>query len=203
MTNVVAPQNSRFSVKHRPKLKSSPQIKISPDIWVIKKEMTSVTHIVSLKTMSNIYFVFKLATLNFPWWQPLLPLLTGLWRRTLAPGKVVPPTCFHQNDSEGCRIDHLDGLGHFCFGSGKTGKNSQGVVTTPLGKSKSNLSFGSVLRWIVPSLFLILLCSPFPCPIGSERLYRHPWVYFIWSVFQMCFVLNYHFYFIMLKLFFS
>ena len=38
------------------------------------------------------------------------------------------------------------------------------------GYFKSDLSFGSVLRWIVPSLFSVLLCSPFPCPIGSECL---------------------------------
>ena len=38
------------------------------------------------------------------------------------------------------------------------------------GYFKSNLSFGSVLRWIVPSLFSVLLCSPFPCPIGSVCL---------------------------------
>ena len=38
----------------------------------------------------------------------LNPLPIVLWRLTLAPGKVVPQF-FHQNDQEGCRIDHLDG----------------------------------------------------------------------------------------------
>ena len=56
---------------------------------------------------------------------------------------------------------------------------NKSTVTSPVktfpsltftGYFKSNLSFGSVLRWIVPSLSTVLLCSPFPCPFGSERL---------------------------------
>ena len=37
------------------------------------------------------------------------------------------PNVFHQNDREGCRIDHLDGLGHFPFGFGETWKNPPGA----------------------------------------------------------------------------
>ena len=35
------------------------------------------------------------------------PLPTGIWRLTLAPGKVVSPFFLNQNDHEGCRIDNL------------------------------------------------------------------------------------------------
>ena len=60
-------------------------------------------------------------------------------------------------------------------------------------------SFGSVLRWIVPSHSLVSFCSPFPCPIVSVRVPPSLGL-FIWSGLQLCFVLNYHCYLIMLKL---
>ena len=44
---------------------------------------------------------------------------------------------FHQNDRQGCTLDCLDGLGHFPFGFGSTGKNYRRVVT-PLGKTTVN-----------------------------------------------------------------
>ena len=40
--------------------------------------------------------------------------ISGLLRLTLALGKGIPPNF----DSEGSRIDHIDGLGHFPFGLG-------------------------------------------------------------------------------------
>ena len=61
-----------------------------------------------------------MVTFDFLSWQPPPPHHHGLWRFTLAPGKMVPPICFHQNDHEGCRIYHPDDLGHFLFGLGAT-----------------------------------------------------------------------------------
>ena len=42
------------------------------------------------------------------------------------------PHFFHQNDRKGCRIDHLDGLGHFLFWFWGGRENPGGVVTTAL-----------------------------------------------------------------------
>ena len=61
------------------------------------------------------------------------PLPTGLLRLTLTLGKVVSHILLNQNDREGCRIDHLDDLGHFLLGFGATRKISQGVGSHPLG----------------------------------------------------------------------
>ena len=56
---------------------------------------------------------------------------------------------------------------------------NKSTVTSPVetfpsmkftGYFKSNLSFGSVSGWIVPSFSLDSLCSPFQCPFGSVRL---------------------------------
>ena len=45
--------------------------------------------------------------------------------------KGVTPI-FFQNDRKGCTLNNLDGLGHFLFGLGATGKKSRRrVVTTP------------------------------------------------------------------------
>ena len=58
----------------------------------------------------------------------------GKIRLTLTPGEVVTrPDLFYQNESEGCRINHLDGLGHFF---GVTGKSPRGGCIHPHGKTK-------------------------------------------------------------------
>ena len=38
------------------------------------------------------------------------PLPLGLWRGTLPPVKVVPPTFIYQNERKGCRNDYLEAL---------------------------------------------------------------------------------------------
>ena len=54
---------------------------------------------------------------------PHCPLTTGPCKRhAVASGKVVPSFLPSKWDHEGCRIDYLDGLGHFIFGLGATGK---------------------------------------------------------------------------------
>ena len=87
---------------------------------------------------------------------------------------------------------------------------NKSTVTSPVetfpsltftGYFKSSLSFRSVLRWIVPSLSSVLLCSPFPCPIGSECLPPSLGLLHLISLTDVL-VLNYHCYFIMLKHFF-
>ena len=56
------------------------------------------------------------------------PRTRNLWRLTLSPRT---PDFFHQNDRKECTLHSLDGLGHFLFGFGATGKILEGVVTTP------------------------------------------------------------------------
>ena len=63
-----------------------------------------------------------MVTFNFLWWQP--PLLSVIFE-----GIPYPPTpilFFYQNDRKGCTLHYLDGLGHFLFGFGATGKTSRG-----------------------------------------------------------------------------
>ena len=43
--------------------------------------------------------------------------------REYPPEEGTPDFSFHQNDRKGCTLDYLDGLGHFLFGFGATGKN--------------------------------------------------------------------------------
>ena len=62
-----------------------------------------------------------MVTFNFLSWQPPPPYLSSLTAYLTSP---LPPI-FHQNDHKGCTLDYLDGLGHFLFGFGATGKNSQ------------------------------------------------------------------------------
>ena len=82
--------------------------------------------------------LFKISILNFLRWQP--PPTTGLWRLTPAPSKVVPPFFFHQNDREGCQIDHLHDLGHclFWFWGDREKSARGGNPPPPLGKTRND-----------------------------------------------------------------
>ena len=77
--------------------------------------MTFLIYTVSFKTIQSILFS-KWQLLIFSGGIHPLPTNTPL--------KGVPPICFHQNDRKGCTLDYLDGLGHFLFGFGATGKKS-------------------------------------------------------------------------------
>ena len=91
--------------------------------------MTFLIYTASFKTTQSI---------NFSKWQLSIflggnqPLYLPSVMAYLTPLKGVPPFFFHQNEFKGCTLDYLDGLGHFLFGFGATGKNSRGVVA-PLG----------------------------------------------------------------------
>ena len=66
-----------------------------------------------------------MATCNFLRWQPPLPtIFDGLPYSPPPHPRRGYPDFFHQNDRKGCTLDYLDGLGHFLFGFGATGKNS-------------------------------------------------------------------------------
>ena len=54
------------------------------------------------------------------------PRTRHLWQLTLPPPQGVNSIFSPQNDSKGCTLDYIDGLGHFLSGFGSTGKNSQG-----------------------------------------------------------------------------
>ena len=153
------PQNSRFSVKHRPKLKIlSKMLQISPGFWLLK-EANDISNIQSkfqaiqaITFLQNGDFLFSQATSIPPYPPSLTAYLTPkgphfvsskwpqrmfdvrfwfLFQVVITPLRWYLQFFFHQNDSEGCRTDHIDGLNHFLFGSGATGKNPLGVLTTP------------------------------------------------------------------------
>ena len=49
----------------------------------------------------------------------------------------APQECVtHQNDRKECTLDYLDGLGHFFFRVGATGKKIEGVLTTPPARTR-------------------------------------------------------------------
>ena len=54
--------------------------------------------------------VFKIVISNIARLHPPHPLTLMAYP---TPGKVVPPTFFHQNDGKGCKRDYLECLGHF------------------------------------------------------------------------------------------
>ena len=61
------------------------------------------------------------------------PLTDWLWQlTTLIPGYVVPPICFHQNDSKRCKRDYLYALDHSLWRFGATRKTPSFRANTPL-----------------------------------------------------------------------
>ena len=80
------------------------------------------------------------------------PPLPTHWSLTAYPNLRLGSTSifFHQNDHKWCRIDQLEGLCHFLFGSVATGNNSwKGVVTISLGKMRVKCMF-SKCQYLIP-----------------------------------------------------
>ena len=109
--------------------------------------MAFLIYTLSFKTIQSIFF-FKMPNFNFPRWQPsLVPVIVDGLPYPSSPG--VPPIFFHRNNGKGCTLDYLDGLGHFMFGFGATGKSSRGSDNPP-GRTR-----------VKDKLVYIPLCHPF------------------------------------------
>ena len=99
--------------------------------------MTFLIYTVSLKIIQSIFF---------PKWRLLIfsggnkPLTRHIWLAYLTP----TPDFFHQNDRKGCTLEYLDGLGHFLFGFGESGKKSRGrmrvIVQTSIKQCNSSMN---------------------------------------------------------------
>ena len=103
--------NCWFTVKYRPKLNFLPKKFKFHQVFLLIKEGNDISNIhfkIQDHTMKTFFkiVISNIARLHQP------PTL-WLWRLTLPPGKVVPPTFFHQNDHKGYKRDYLGALGHF------------------------------------------------------------------------------------------
>ena len=136
-------QNSRFSVKYRWKLKILPKkvlnIGISLGFLLIKKGNSDFNILCKFQLHSvQISFKWRLKISSGGNHTPPPPS-RHIWWLTLPYLKGVPPFFFLQNDRKGCRLDYLDGFGHFLFGFGAAWKKNLEGITTPLAKTRDKM----------------------------------------------------------------
>ena len=75
------------------------------------------------------FLIYTIQSIKFSKWGLLI--FSGANHLPYAPSLTAyltprTPDFFRQNDRKGCTLDYLDGLSHFLFGFGATGKKSRG-----------------------------------------------------------------------------